>query len=99
MSAIDFLLDDNDDLLEDDSGDIIEGVSDGQNIKDLLNLEPGELKYDPLMGVGITRYINGKADASLNKTISMQLQADRFVLNEFSIDRDGNIDIDAERKG
>lgn len=99
MSAIDFLLDENNDLLEGDDYDIVEGDSDRQHIQDILQLEPGELKYDPLMGVGIERYMNGLADGSLNKNIYLQLQADKYNVKEMQIDENGNIGINAQREG
>lgn len=100
MSAIDFITNEDQDLLESDTDlDFVEDVSDSQHIHDLLQLEPGELAYDPLIGVGIERNMNGKADGSLKKTIYLQLQADRYSVKQLLIDDEGNINIDAEREG
>lgn len=98
MSAIDFILDVDNDLVESTDGDFVEGESDGQHIQDLLMLEPGELVYDPLIGVAIERYRNGMADGNLNKTIYMQLQADRYKIEKLLIEGSGNIEIDAVRE-
>lgn len=99
MSAIDFITDEDQDLLESANDlDFVEDESDSQHIHDLLQLEPGELIYDPLMGVGIERNINGKADGSLKKMIYLQLQADGYSVRQLTIDDEGNIDINAERE-
>jgi len=102
MNAVDFLVDANGDLQEDPvTQDWVEGNSDGQHIQDILTLEPGELKYDPLMGVGILKSMNGPSNNSaLRKTILMQLEADEYnVLNlilETNENGISNIQIDAE---
>lgn len=99
MSAIDFLTDEDRDLIEsEDDLDFVEDISDRQHVQDILELEPGELVTDPLIGVGVERYINGKQDGSLKKSIYLQLQADRYNVKTLQIDDDGNIDIDAERE-
>lgn len=98
MSATDYIVDEHNDMVEAADFDFTEDSSDGQHIQDLLQLEPGELLYDPLMGVGIERYINGLADGNLRKNIYLQLQADKYRVNKLLIDNEGNIDIDADRE-
>lgn len=100
MSAIDFILDADNDLAEGTDGDFVEGESDGQHIQDLLLLEPGELVYDPLMGIALERYRNGSADEYLYKTIHLQLQADNYQVEGLVIEENEqieNIEIDAIR--
>lgn len=99
MNAIDYIVDSDNDLVEGDDLDFVEDISDGQHIQDILQLEPGELKYDPLIGVGIERYINGLADGSLKKNIFLQLEADNYNVKELQVTDGGNIEIDAEREG
>jgi hypothetical protein len=98
MSAIDFLLSDDGDLFETATGQWVDTNSDGQHVHDILQLEPGELVTDPLIGVGIERNINGNVDGSLKKNIYLQLQADGYRVNLLSVDENGNIEIDVERE-
>ncbi len=97
-NAIDFLIEDDGDLVENPvTLDWEEGNSDGQHIQDILQLEPGELKYDILMGVGITRAINGPAaDGQLRRIIQMQLEADDYSIKKLTVTNE-TIEIDAER--
>jgi hypothetical protein len=96
-NAVDYLTDDTGALMEHPiTGDWMEGDSDAQHIKDILELEPGELFYDVLMGVGIVKSLNGPANANIEKTVQMQLAADGYRLTQLDIDN-GIINVDAER--
>lgn len=96
MQAQDFLLDDEDDLLIQD-GDLVVGDSDGQHVEDIFELEPGELKEYLLVGIGITKKINGLIDGQLRATANLQLIADGYTVNTLSITND-KIVLDVERK-
>ncbi|MGQ0737670.1 MAG: hypothetical protein ACT4OJ_01295 [Bacteroidota bacterium] len=98
MIAIDYLTDDNGDIAEDPvTLDFVEGASDDQHIEDIMRFEPGEMKYDVLMGVGIEKQINGVTnDGALRKLITLQLEADDYRVSELRIAGE-LIDINAER--
>jgi hypothetical protein len=99
MNATDFLVGEKNDLQEDAvTLDWVEGNSDGQHIQDILTIEPGELKYDVLMGVGILRSMNGPSNSALRKTILMQLEADGYSVQQLIVDIENEkIEVDAER--
>lgn len=97
MTSNDFLTDESGDLLE-ENGDWVEGASDDQHIYDLIDLEPGELKLDPLIGVGIRKAVNGVIDGGVERNIYLQLQADKYRIKSLSFNYP-NVDIDAEREG
>jgi hypothetical protein len=98
MTAIDYLTDEDGDMQEDAvTLDFVEGVSDDQHIEDIIRFEPGEMKYDVLMGVGIEKQINGITNnGGLRKLITLQLEADGYRVSELRIDGE-LIDINAER--
>ena len=98
MIAIDYLTDEDGDMVEDATTlDFVEGESDDQHIQDIMRFEPGEMKYDVLMGVGIEKQINGVTnDGALRKLITLQLEADNYRVSELKIEGE-LIDINAER--
>jgi hypothetical protein len=82
-NAIDILVDEYGDLKENAiTLDWEEGNSDGQHVQDILELEAGELKYEPLIGVGIIKSINGPVTTELRKLIEMQLENDGYDLEQ-----------------
>lgn len=84
--ANDILLDENGDI-KIENGDFVIGVSENQEIEDLLLLKKGELKQFPLTGADIERLIkarNGKT--KMLKEISKELIADGFDESNISID-------------
>lgn len=96
MEALDFLLGDDGDLIW-DGVDFEWGESDAQHIQHLCELEPGELKELPLVGIGLSRAINGVVDGVLRRRIKLQLEADGYEVAP--LDNIENGVIDAYRKG
>lgn len=98
MISFDYLMDEDGDMVEDaNTLDFVEGESDDQHIQDIMRFEPGELKYDVLMGVGIEKQVNGISnDGALRKLITLQLEADNYRVSQLRIQGE-LIDINAER--
>ncbi|MDP1812330.1 MAG: hypothetical protein Q8K66_13090 [Sediminibacterium sp.] len=70
------------------NGDFVVGVSDGQHLQMLLQLQKGELKQYPDVGVGMTKYINGNVDGRLRKEIKEQLEMDGYDSRGLKINGD-----------
>jgi len=99
MISIDYILDENGDLWEDETtGDWVEGDCDAQHIEDCLITEPGILAHNILAGVGLTKQINGTIDGRVRRDIQLQLLADNYRVERLNIDNE-NIDINAVREG
>lgn len=99
MISIDFLRDENGDLLEDPGTlDFIEGPSDAQHKEDCMLTEPGTLIHNILAGVGLQKQINGAVDGRVKGEIQMQLEADGYKDVNISITGE-IIYIHAEREG
>lgn len=100
MKATDFLLDDSYDLAI-ESGDLVVGESDQQHIGLLLQTSQGEWRQDPLVGVGLARYLSspygpGQA-AELTRNLSIQLQRDGYSIIELDLADLSAAVINAER--
>lgn len=69
------------------SGDFVIGFSDLQNLEDLMELNPGELKHEPLAGVGVDRMIRSRLDeiAVVSRTRS-QMRSDGWVIDDVYLD-------------
>lgn len=97
MTATDFLLDEDGDLLI-TQNDFVLGGSDGQHMEMLFELEPGELKENPMTGIGIQRRLNGSIDGEFRKEVRLQLEADGYEVGILNF-LESTIEIDAQRKG
>jgi hypothetical protein len=97
MKAIDFIENDEGELLENATGDFVEDESDGQHIQSIFEVAPGDLHYQPLIGVGITKNVKGVYDGHLRKKVFTNLEADNYSVNKLIISKTGQINIDAER--
>lgn len=73
----DFILNENNEPVV-ENGDFVIESSDGQHIQMILQLEKGELKQYPEIGVGMLKYINSNIDGRLRKEIKLQLEADGY---------------------
>ena len=80
----DILLDENFDLRI-ENGDFVVGESAGQEAKLLLLYAPGNLRPDPLIGVGIKRWLNsamtGAGKRALDKSVYLEFDADNKSVN------------------
>lgn len=80
MTAKDFQLDTDGDLLI-SGGDFVIGLSDQQNIEDIIQAFPGWWKQSPQLGVGIRSYVKGGDIQELEQSVLIQLTADGFKVN------------------
>jgi len=88
--ALDFLYDDNNDLLI-SNGDLAIGESDMQHVQDLLLAFPGHYKNSPLSGVGLPAYQHGIMDKTIERTIKVALEADGAIDKEIKLTENGLI--------
>lgn len=80
MDFMDFLLDDDGDLLIED-GDFAVGVSTDQEIEDIMASAPGWWKQYPLLGVNINSYAGSPGmDQQLQRLAELQLKSDGLQL-------------------
>jgi hypothetical protein len=94
----DFKIVDNDLVIV--NGDFAISESDQQHAEDLIYSAPGHWKEYPLIGVGLDYYRNsvGK-EQELRRAIMVQLEADKFNINDVIVLSMDQIYIDAERVG
>lgn len=99
--AYDILLDNTGDLKV-TNGDFEIGESDEQHIQDIILSHKGEWRADPVLGVGISTYINAPRDLSnsnsLRQKIRKNLQYDGYQERKIDVSDFESITIDAERK-
>ena len=91
----DLILNEHNNLLI-ERGDWLIADSQQQHIQLLLTSLPGEWKETPETGVGLALSQNGAIDGFMKRTIAVQLEADRFKLDNLQITEKGII-IDAKR--
>lgn len=100
MRALDILLDETGDLAI-ERGDFVVGESDQQHLVLLLQTTQGEWRQDPLVGVGLARYLSspyGPAQAAeLSRNLSIQLQRDGYTIIELDLAELNSAIINAER--
>ena len=101
--ATDIMLDDDGDIII-MNDDLVLGDSDGQHIQHIFELEPGELKENVLVGIGIQKKLHGnEANGAVRREATLQLLADGYTLISpviiEKVDEKVNIKVDAERNG
>lgn len=82
-------------------GDFKVAFSDAQHQEDIIAEEIGSYKQYPLLGVGITKYLNSSgAKLALQRNIRLQLETDGYYVNEIRFNNSGvsEFTVDAERK-
>lgn len=85
-------LDDDSQDLKIENGHIALGETLPQNEYLLLVLNKGELKEDPLVGVGISDMINDNDILGWKRKIRDGLKADGMKVEQVSVSRDGRIE-------
>lgn len=97
MARNDFLYDENG-KLQTENGDFVTGTSDDQHVKLLLELNKGELKENPTIGVGLNQYLKKQHTSltELKRAIKVGLEADSYKLNELVIEDNGEFNLDYE---
>lgn len=72
----DILLNDEDDITI-INGDLAIGESTWQEVKNIIRLIPGQLKYAPMLGPNLIRLINSKVtDIQVKSAIKRNIEAD-----------------------
>ncbi len=97
MARTDYLLDESNDFAT-ENGDFITGPSDAQHVALLCQLNKGELKESPTIGVGLSNYLK-KQNTSLTeikREIKVGLLADSYKVNDITVDTDGSFKLDYE---
>jgi hypothetical protein len=95
MDAVDFIRE-ADNEIKIANGDFVIGLSDEQHIEDLLIAAPGDVKQFPLVGVDISKAINGSVDGEVRKEIRLQLVADGYDVTTIDF-KNGELNINAKR--
>lgn len=100
MAAKDISIDTDGDLLI-TAGDFVVDLSDEQHVQHILESHRGEWKQSPLIGIGISNYINAPMTQlvrrQLGKNIKGQLEYDGMKVNGVTISSLDNVLIDAFR--
>lgn len=80
--AIDFLLDDDNDIQFDANGELVIGESELQDVALIIQTNPGEWKEDPIMGLGLPRFVKSKENQQLiERELKIQLTRDNKDYN------------------
>lgn len=87
-------IDSNNDLLV-KAGHLVIGDTTAQNQKLLLYAEKGEIKENPIRGVGIRRFVESAEDGGLAREIRKDFALDGMTVNAISINIP-TIQIDAD---
>ena len=97
MARIGMLLGSDQDLLI-ENGSIVVGNSDDQNVSAIVSASKGEFKEFPALGVGIVTKLK-KQNASLEslkREITVNLAADRYKVNGFSVNSTSEFNVNFE---
>lgn len=101
MAAKDLYIDKTTNDLVIVNGDFKVDYSDDTHIQDHLVSDEGHWKNDPLVGVGIIKYLNSPAGPSvyndLERKIRVKLKYDDTIIKTLKIDSLKSIKIDASR--
>ncbi|GAF05601.1 hypothetical protein [Saccharicrinis fermentans] len=95
MAREDYLLDENNDFAT-ANGDFVTGASDDQHVEMLLELNKGELKENPTVGIGLNKFLK-QQNTSLNqikREIKVGLKTDGYTVTDLSISEDGSFELD-----
>ncbi len=97
MRRSDFLLDDDNNFSTAD-GDFVTGNSEDQDVEMLLQIQKGELKESPTIGVGLSRFLKKQNTslAQIKREIKVGLMADNYKVTDLSVDAKGGFNVDYE---
>ena len=85
MTAVDFTLDGNDDLLI-ENGDFVLSHSDGMHMQHIVASNLGYWRNAPLVGVGIESYLHASVgEADVKRDIKIQLEADGYKVESIDV--------------
>lgn len=91
----DYLLTEDNDLAFGANGDFVHTESTLQHQRDLLIANKGDYRQHPLIGVGISSFINDDNLDGLGQLIQREFENDGMVVTKLNIFEDGKIDVDA----
>jgi hypothetical protein len=86
---------DNDLDLKVTNGSLAFGEVTYQNQKILILADKGELKANPMRGVGVRRYLENETPDALAREIRLEFSADGMKVNTININADLEIQVDA----
>lgn len=75
-----------------EGGDLVIDKSEEQEVQAILSLEQSNLKNSPLLGVGLSEFVNSESLNGLKARIRKQLKADNKEVSSINI-RNGNLDV------
>ncbi|MBE9468970.1 MAG: hypothetical protein IMY72_11725 [Bacteroidetes bacterium] len=95
MTRQDFILDENRDLIC-ENGDFTSGNSDAQNVDLLLVSTKGSYKESPVIGVGLIHWLKTQNASlrSMRREIIVQLENDGYKASNFSVEDNGEFNLD-----
>ena len=95
---LDFLLNNEDGDLLQKNGDLVIGDASLQLMQGILVMEPGELKHQPLIGVGLANWLldDQAGELELKLAIQKQFEADGMVISKLDLKDLSNPIIKAE---
>ncbi len=97
---MDFMLDQNGDL-DFSTGDFKVDNNNLGHIESILLAQKGEFKQFPMIGVGISNFLNAplssKVRVSLEKEIKLQLESDGFKNIFINVKEDGVVNVKADK--
>lgn len=100
MIVNDILLDDDFDL-QFKNGDFATGDSDENHLQKIILLEPGQVRFSPLTGLGMAQKLQSplglKQQDSLRRDIYLQLEIDGYNPNTANVTFGEEIEIKADR--
>jgi hypothetical protein len=80
------------------NGDFLVGDSDTQHVEHIIKLTKGQVRNEPLLGVGIIETLNGAPNKQqLKQSIRRQLVLDNYSVDVVEVDEDININVYATR--
>ncbi|MEI6899246.1 MAG: hypothetical protein WCL00_05170 [Bacteroidota bacterium] len=78
-----------------DKGDFVIGDATFQHQRDLLISAEGEYKQDPIVGAGISEFLDDESPSDMLKKIRIQFTKDGMNVNTMKINEKGKLEIDA----
>jgi hypothetical protein len=97
MERTDILVDENFNPIC-ENGDFTTGNSDAQNVQILLSVNKAEFREFPTAGAGLVHFLKKPYNSlrPMRRECKVQLETDGYKMSSFSIDEEGNFEVDYE---